>query len=148
VNLGQACAWGANKALKGLLAVPEVRRDDSVRRALATGAEFLLSRDPAVADYPYTERVSSSWFRFGMPFSYWSDVMETTEVLTGLGYGADPRLDHAFQLILSKRDRDGRWRMESSLNGKTWADVEKRGQPSKWVTLRAMSALRKAGRAD
>ncbi|HLF71214.1 MAG TPA: nitrogen fixation protein NifH [Dehalococcoidia bacterium] len=148
VNLGQPCGWGANKALRGLLAIPEARRSASVVRALEAGAAFLLSRDPAVADYPYTGRISSTWFRLGFPLSYTSDVLETTEVLVDLGYGADARLDHVFELILSKRDAGGRWPLENTLNGKMWADVETKGRPSKWVTLRALSVLRKAGRDE
>jgi hypothetical protein len=35
--------------------------------------------------------------------------------------------------------------MEYSYKGKTWADVEHKGKPSKWVTLRALRALRSAG---
>jgi hypothetical protein len=146
INRGQPCAWGANKAIRGLLAIPVSDRSDSVRRALDIGAEFLLSRDPAIADYPYTGHVSSSWFRFGLSASYWSDVLETVENLVDLGYAFDPRLDHAFDLILSKQNAEGRWPMQDSINGKTWADVEVRGQPSKWVTLRAIRTLGKAGR--
>lgn len=141
INLGQPCGWGANKALKALVAVPPDRRTPVMQQALAVGAEFLLSRDPAVADYPYTGWVSSTWFKFGFPLSYWSDVLETTAVLVGLGYGNDPRLNNAFQLILSKQDVRGRWKLENSLNGKMWADIEKKGRPSKWVTLRALRAL-------
>jgi len=146
VNQGQPCAWGANKAVRALLAVPPGARDERVRRALDAGATFLLSHDPAVADYPYTERVSSAWFHLSLPLSYWSDFLETAENLVGLGYGSDPRLDAAFDLLLRKRDADGRWRMESSINGKTWTDVEQKGQPSKWVTLRALTVISRAGR--
>ena len=141
-NEGQPCAWGANKAMKALLAVPQERRIPAVRRAIEVGAEFLLSRDPAVADYPYTERVSSTWFKFGFPLSYWSDVLETTAVLVELGYGDDPRLANAFQLILSKQDAQGRWKLENALTGKMWADIEEKGKPSKWVTLRALRVLK------
>ena len=73
-----------------------------MQQAIEAGVEFLLSRDPAVADYPYIERVSSTWFKFGFPLSYWSDVLETVTVLVDLGYGADPRLSQALQFILSK----------------------------------------------
>jgi hypothetical protein len=142
INLGQPCGWGANKALKALLAVPPARRTPLIQDALAVGAEFLLSRDPALADYPYTERVSSTWFKFGFPLSYWSDVLETTAVLVDLRYSDDLRLKHAFEFILSKQDARGRWKLENTLNGKMWADIEKKGQPSKWVTLRALRALR------
>jgi hypothetical protein len=140
-NQGQPCAWGATKVMKALGAVPQDQRSSEVQRAIEAGAEFLLSRDPAVADYPYIERVSSTWFKFGFPLSYRSDVLETAAVLVELGYGDDPRLSNALQFILSKQDHQGRWKMEKSLNGKMWADIEQKGEPSKWVTLRALRAL-------
>ncbi len=33
--------------------------------------------------------------------------------------------------------------METSLNGKMWADIEKKGQPSKWVTLQVAQMLKR-----
>jgi hypothetical protein len=47
-------------------------------------------------------------------------------------------------MVRAKRDVDGRWPLEYSYNGKTWVDVEVKGQPSKWVTLRAMRVLSRA----
>ncbi|MFB0537089.1 MAG: nitrogen fixation protein NifH [Anaerolineae bacterium] len=154
-NQGQPCAWGAAKAMKALMAIPPDQRTLAVQRAIEVSAEFLLSRDPAVADYPYTERVSSTWFKFGFPLSYWSDVLETTAVLVELGYGDDgsaelaevPRLTNALQLILSKQDAQGRWKLENTLNGKMWADIENKGKPSKWVTLRALRVLKRVAQA-
>lgn len=144
VNLGQPCAWGANKAIRALLETPSEARTSLVIRALETGAQFLLSRDPAVADYPYTDRVSSTWFKLGFPLSYWSDVLETVSNLVGLGYGHDPRMRNALEWILRKQDADGRWKLENSLSGKMWADIEQKGKPSKWITLRALRVLRLA----
>lgn len=144
VNLGQPCGWGAAKALKALSAIPPDQRTPSMQQAIEVGVEFLLSRDPAIADYPYTERVSSSWFKFGFPLSYWSDVLETTAVLVELGYGSDPRLANAFEFILSKQNAQGRWKLENTLNGRMWVDIEKRGMPSKWVTLRALRVLKRS----
>jgi hypothetical protein len=146
INQGQPCGWGATKALKALTAVSPDHRTPPVQRAIEAGGEFLLSRDPAVADYPYTERVSPTWFKFGFPLSYWSDVLETAAVLVELGYGGDARLDHAIQFIQRKQDAQGRWKLENSLNGKMWVDIEKRGKPSKWVTLRALRVLKLSGR--
>ena len=142
VNLGQPCGWGAAKAMKALLAVPPQQRTPTIRHALEVGAEFLLSRDPAVADYPYTERVSASWFKFGFPLSYWSDVLEIAAVLVELGYGHDTRLSNVLQFILSKQDDQGRWRLENTLNGKMWVDIERKGKPSKWITLRVLRVLK------
>jgi hypothetical protein len=145
VNEGQPCGWGANKAMRALLAVPIDRRTPVIERAIETGAAFLLSRDPSVADYPYTGRVSSTWFKLGFPLSYWSDVLETAAVLVEAGYGSDSRLTNVFKLIEGKQDDQGRWMLENSLNGKMWGDIEQKGRPSKWVTLRALRVLKEAG---
>ena len=144
-NLGQPCAWGANKAMRGLLEISREKRSPLVKRALRAGAHFLLSRDPAVADYPYSGRASSAWFKLGFPLSYWSDVLETLANLVDLGYAKHPRLQNAFHWLLSKRGPHGRWKLANSLNGKTWIDIEAKGQPSKWITLRALRLLKKAG---
>lgn len=162
VNENQPCAWGANKAMRALLAVSSEQRTPAIQRAIQTGVEFLLSRDPAVADYPYTQRVSSTWFKFGFPLSYWSDVLETVDVLVRAGARSgdrsqqeggrsqqkgdrpqrESRLINAIELILSKQDDQGRWNLENALTGKMWADIEQRGQPSKWVTLRVLRVLK------
>jgi hypothetical protein len=146
INLGQPCGWGAAKALKALSAIPIDQRTPSALRAIEVGVEFLLSRDPAVADYPYTERVSSTWFKLGFPLSYWSDVLELTSVLVDLGYGSDSRLNNAIEFILGKQNAQGRWKLENSLNGKMWVAIEKKGKPSKWVTLRALRVLKRSTR--
>lgn len=141
-NEGQPCGWGAAKVMRALMAVPSDWRTPTIQSAIGVGAEFLLSRDPAIADYPYSKRVSSTWFKFGFPLSYWSDVLEVTGLLAELGYGNDPRLAHAIEFILSKQDPQGRWKLGNALAGKMWIDIEKKEQPSKWVTLRALRALK------
>ena len=142
VNLKQPCAWGGAKAMRALAAIPLERRNPAIQKAIQVGTDFLLSRDLAVADYPYTERVSATWFKLGFPLSYWSDVLEAAGVLVDLGYGNDPRLEGVKRLIGDKRDENGRWNLENTLNGKTWVDIEEKGKPSKWITLRAMKVLR------
>ena len=142
VNEGLPCGWGATKAMKALAAVPSNQRTPVIERAVEAGVAFLFSRDPALADYPYTQRVSSTWFKLGFPLSYWSDVLETTTVLAELGYGNDPRLANALEFILSKQDDQGRWKLENSLNGKMWTDIEEKKKPSKWVTLRVLHLLK------
>ncbi len=143
-NVKQPCGWGATKAMKALAAVPPAQRTPAVRRALEQGAEFLLRYDLAKADYPYTGKVSSAWFKLGFPLSYWSDVLETLAVLVALGYGGDPRLAEVWRWLLGKQDAQGRWKLENALNGKMWIDIEKRGRPSKWITLRALRVLKAA----
>ncbi|OGO41745.1 MAG: hypothetical protein A2W36_02715 [Chloroflexi bacterium RBG_16_58_14] len=44
--------------------------------------------------------------------------------------------------ILGKQDSQGHWKLEHAINGKMWVDIEKQGQPSKWITLRALRVLK------
>jgi hypothetical protein len=141
-NNAQPCAWGGNKVLRALSVWHENERTPEMEQAIQIGVEFLFSRDPVRADYPYTGRVNSTWFKLGFPLSYWSDVLETTAVLADLGYGNDPRLKHAIQFILGKQDGQGRWKLENTMN-RMWVDIEKKGEPSKWVTLRALRVLKR-----
>ena len=144
-NEGHPCAWGAIKAMLALARIPRSHRSPLVERAIQAGAEFLLGRDPAVADYPMgwgNTRPSRSWFRLGFPSGYVADVLQNLEVLCEMGYGDDPRLKGAIDWLVTKQDDRGRWRNEYAYNGKTWVDIEPQGRPSKWVTLRACRVLK------
>jgi hypothetical protein len=141
------CAWGAIKALGGLARIPVERRTATVASSIDAGVEFLLSRDPADADYPAgwgNTRPNGSWFKLGFPSGYVTDVLQNLEALAELGFADDPRLQRATDWLLSRQDDVGRWRNEYAYNHKTWVDFERQGQPSKWVTLRACRYLRGA----
>ncbi|MBN1315088.1 MAG: hypothetical protein JXA42_06455 [Anaerolineales bacterium] len=144
-NDHKQCAWGAVKCMLALSKVPETARTPSIRAAIEKGIEFLLGNDPAEADYPmgYNTKPNRSWFQFGYPIGYITDVLQNMEALTALGCGDDPRLANATDLLLSKQDEQGRWIMEYTYNGKTWVDVEEKKQPSKWVTWRALQVLKR-----
>jgi hypothetical protein len=146
-NDGLACGWGAAKAMLALARIPMSARTALVSRAIEAGAAFLLSRDPAEADYPMgwgNSRPNGSWFKLGFPSGYVTDVLQVLEALTELGLGRDSRLGRAHAWLRLKADADGRWRNEYAYNGKTWVDFERQGGPSKWVTLRALAVLRSA----
>ena len=148
VNDGRACAWGAVKAMLGLAAIPPRRRTRLVRAAIDLGVEFLLSRDPSVADYPMPvgdTAPSRLWFKLGFPSGYPADVLQVLEVLSELGRARDARLRPALTWVLDRQDDQGRWRNQYAYNRKTAVDIERQGRPSKWVTLRACSVLAAAG---
>lgn len=146
-NEGLPCAWGAIKAILGLARVPADRRSPLVRRAIEEGVAFLLSVDPATAAYPAgwgNTAPNRSWFKLGFPSGYVADVLQDLEALVEVGHGRDPRLRHAIDWLLARRTAPARWKNEYAYNGKTWIDIERQGQPSKWVTLRASRVLRAA----
>ena len=144
-NDHQPCAWGAVKVALALSKIPPEKRTPAEKQAIDQCVKFLLSVDPATADYPhpYAVAASTSWFKFGFPVFYVTDLLQNFEALVGLGLNCDPRLQNALNLILEKQNKDGRWGMEYTYNGKTWVDVEEKRKPSKWVTLRALRAIKR-----
>ena len=145
-NAGLPCAWGAVKAMRALSKIPLLARTDRITKAIQQGTEFLLSHDMATADYPFGfgNKPSSSWFKFGYPIGYVADILQNLEAMAALGQVNNPQVIPALEFVESKQDFQGRWKMGYSLNGKMWADIEKKGQPSKWITLRALRVLKAA----
>lgn len=39
-------------------------------------------------------------------------------------------------------DSEGRWVVRNTFNGRMLADLEKKGQPSRWLVFRALHVLR------
>jgi hypothetical protein len=139
------CAWGAIKGLLALARIPHERRAPHMERAIQRGAAFLFSCDPATAAYPAgwgNAKPSLIWFKLGFPVGYSADVLQNLAVLCELGYARDARLQPAIAWLLSKQEPSGRWRNQYAYNGKTWAPIDRQGQESKWVTLRACSVLK------
>jgi hypothetical protein len=95
-----------------------------------------------VAERGLGERVPKrGWTKFGFPLNYNSDVLEAMLALAAVGTPVSAALEQPLQVIRDKRTADGVWLLENSFNGKMWADVEVKGQPSKWITLFARVIL-------
>jgi hypothetical protein len=143
---GNPCAWGAVDVMLAFGRLPAAERTPLVNRAIKTGVDFLLGKDPARAEYPLGfgsgGKPSGNWWKFGFPNFYVADILQIAEALARLGYGKDPRLANALKLIREKQDSQGRWPLEYDYTGKTWVDFGPKKQPNKWVTLRALRVLK------
>jgi hypothetical protein len=149
-NSKRPCAWGAVKILLALSKIPKEKRSPEIKSAIQAGVDFLLSKDPAVADYPtpFDTKPNQSWFKFGYPIFYVTDILQNLEALGIAGYGGDERVLPALEFILDLQDEQGRWKMEYTYNGKTLVNIEEKHQESKWVTLRALRVLKRADQAQ
>jgi hypothetical protein len=70
-----------------------------------------------------------------------TDALEILGILTKLGC-KDERMRDAFELVLSKQDGEGRWKLENTFNRRSLVNIEQKGKPSKWVTLNALKAIK------
>lgn len=79
------------------------------------------------------------------PIHWRAGLVEVLYHLSVMGYGNDPRLERAWQLLESKTDESGRYRLDWSPAQNPW-NVGKRGAANKWITLYALLAKKAAAR--
>ena len=66
-------------------------------------------------------------------------LQNIVEAFCSLGYGNDNKLKEAWKLLEGKKNMEGKYVLEGSLN-KSYLPKEKVGKPSKWVTFYALLA--------
>lgn len=89
------------------------------------------------------EVVNPAWLQFSFPTRWNYDVLRALEYFREAGDPPDQRVDEAIQLLRSKQQHDGMWRLENTHPGTVHFTLEDGdGQPSRWNTLRALRVLR------
>jgi hypothetical protein len=145
---GTLDAW---EALAAFSAVPRPKRSRAMERAIERGAEFYLERRLLDEGPRY-----APWYRLHYPNHYFYDLLVGLDLLTGLGFAGDRRLRPALEILAKKRRPDGRWNLERAhpdvgrgvklgqdLSKIRPLAIEAAGGPSKWITLRALTVLRR-----
>jgi hypothetical protein len=82
------------------------------------------------------------WLRLQFPLHYNSDLLEVLWVMARLGVPHNPVIQQGIEQLLSMQTPEGTWKLRNSLNGRMWVDIEKRGKPSRWLTLKACEVLK------
>ena len=143
-NDERPCAWGAARALWGLAALPENRRDPNVQGAIQNGIKFLLEdHDLLDNDYPTPEdgKVHPLWSRLNFPLFYQADILFVLRVLGDLGALKHPGAEPALAWLESKRGENGRWRGASPFRSRTWKALGGLEERDRWISLQALLIL-------
>lgn len=135
-----SCFYGTVSALEALAETPEGMRSPALQQAICRGAEFLLMHRLYRADHHNWEIINPNWLRLTFPWFYGYNILRGLWVLSRLGY-RDGRMDDALAVLEQKRTTDGRWILDSTPQGQMQTDLERKGQPSKWLTLLALWTL-------
>jgi hypothetical protein len=129
--------------LDGLLEYERAVGDSSdVRAARIRGQEYLLERR-MLRRLSTGEVIDPAFTQFSYP-TYWHyDVLRGLDYMRAAAAAPDERMAEAINLVLSKRDADGRWPLENPHPGLMHFTMDEgEGRPSRWNTLRAMRVLR------
>ncbi|MFC2159253.1 nitrogen fixation protein NifH [Actinomycetota bacterium] len=135
------CHMGAVKALKALAEIPENKRSDEVKSTIREGVEYILKHHIYKRSHDLDRIARPGWLKLGFPLMYQSDALEILGILTRLGC-RDKRMKEAMDLMISKQDGQGRWKLENTFNGRFQVRIEVKGKQSKWITLNALKVLK------
>lgn len=135
------CHMGAVKALKALAGIPRSERSKDVQNTLDNGVEFMLKHHVHKRSHDLSKVSKPGWLRFGFPLMYQTDVLEILRILTGLGY-KDKRMQEAVDAVVKRQDEKGKWELKSTFNERFVTNIERKGEPSKWITLNALRVLK------
>lgn len=132
--------------LEALLAYEQAKgATGQTRAARAAGEEYLLKRS-LFRRLETGEPVDERYLTFLHPARWRYDVLRGLDYFRAAsladGTVPDERLGEAIAHLRSRRSGDGTWPLDWKLKGPVWFDMEEAGEPSRWITLRALRVLR------
>ena len=129
--------------LEGLLEYERFQPRDAarVREAQVRGREFLLVHR-LFRSHRTGNVINPAWTRFSFPPQWHYDILRALDHFRDVGAARDERLSEAIEIVKQRRKDDGRWILQNRYPGKTFFEMEKLGQPSRWNTLRALRVLK------
>lgn len=116
------------------------KRSRDVLTAEAKAKEFFL-RHHLYRSHRKGHVVSAAFTRFSFPPRWHHDILRTLDYFRASNAPYDERLEDPVNVVLRKRRMDGRWVLQNRHAGKTFFEMERVGQPSRWNTLRALRVL-------
>ena len=139
----QTCYMGRIKVLAALAKLPSSLVTRNIANIIKKRAEsYLENRIYWYRKDKTGKRVKKpSWTKFAFPLFWQSDALDVLDVLTELGIN-DERMEESLNLVKSKQV-EGKWILERTFPKS--GVLEKVGQPSRWITLRALRVLKRTG---
>ena len=117
------------------------RKVRAIRAAQARAREFLLMHRLFRSDRT-GEIIKPVFIRFSYPPRWHYDILRALDYFQAVGAARDSRLADAIGIVESTRREDGYWALQNSYRGKTYFELERLGEPSRWNTLRALRVLK------
>ncbi len=89
--------------------------------------------------------IKPEFLRMPFPPRWKYNVLRALDYFATTGVSWDPRMADALGEVVARRRPDGRWRLNAGMAGEEHFQMEKPGQPSRWITLMALRVLRAYG---
>jgi len=113
----------------------------AVQTAQRRGRDFLLVHR-LFRSHRTGEIIKPVFTRFSFPPRWHYDILRALDYFRAVTAPRDQRLAEAIDIVRGGRSDDGRWSLQHSYRGKTYFELEQKGAPSRWNTLRALRVLK------
>jgi hypothetical protein len=80
--------------------------------------------------------------RFAFPPRWHYDILRVLDYFQECQIDYDPRMHDALTIVLKKRRKNNTWLLQNRHPGKTFFEMEKIRQPSRWNTMRCLRVLK------
>jgi hypothetical protein len=132
----KSCIRGTTKALMAFAELPELWETDRCKALV----DYFLRRQAIYKSRPPGELIRGEVAATIFPFVISASLIEPLYALSRMGYANHPALADAWKRLEAKRDEQGRYFLDRSLQ--SIFNAGPNGQPNKWVTLYALVALK------
>lgn len=132
------CYWGIIKLFKGISSIPSTMRSQSAQSLIEKCIEFVLQHEVLFGSHHPDRFLHRDIAALTFPNFYHSDFLEILWLLKREKV-YDRRLTRALELLRSKKQDDGNWVLEKSLN--TIIPLGQKGVANAFITERAIEVL-------
>jgi hypothetical protein len=129
--------------LEGLLEYERARGSaPEIAEARRRGESYLLERRLFLRRST-GEVANPAFLKFAFPTRYHYDVLRALDYFRATGAHPDARIEDAVRVVEGRRAAEGRWLLDDSHDESlVFPFPETVGEPSRWITLRALRVLR------
>lgn len=130
--------------LEGLLEFrrsSDTYRADEIRHAEKRAIEFLLIHK-LYQSHRTGKTIDERFLRLSFPSRWRYDILRCLDYFRDANVKYDSRMQPALDILINKRDKNGRWPLQEKHKGLVHFDMELTGKPSRWNTLRVLRVFR------
>ena len=133
-----SCYWGVIKLLKGISFLPKNQRTKEAQNLADNCIEFILQHEVCYRSHKNDSFLRDEISRLAFPNFYKSDFLEILWLLKREAVH-DQRMARALTLLRSKKQDNGTWELEKSMN--TIISIGQKEKANAFITERAIEVL-------
>jgi hypothetical protein len=114
---------------------------ESIQTAEKNGIEFLLEHK-LYKSHRTGNPIKPEFTRLSYPSRWRYDILRALDYFQYARIKYDKRINDALNVLLYKKNDNGKWLLQAHHKGQVHFDMEKVGVPSRWNTLRALRVLK------